>query len=72
MTSTESRAGTVFKAVHRDSRATIFWHLDGAYLGETTELHDIEARPGVGKHVLTIVDGNGEEVVRTFTCLSEE
>ena len=63
---------TVFKAVHRDPRATIFWHLDGAYLGETTELHDIDARPGVGTHVLTIVDGNGEEVVRTFTCLSGE
>jgi penicillin-binding protein 1C len=63
---------TVFKAVHRDPRATIFWHLDGTYLGETTELHDIEARPGIGKHVLTIVDGNGEEVVRTFTCLSGE
>ncbi|OHD74135.1 MAG: hypothetical protein A2177_03820 [Spirochaetes bacterium RBG_13_68_11] len=63
---------TVFKAVHRDPRAAIFWHLDGAYLGETTELHDIEARPGIGKHVLTIVDGNGEEVARTFTCLSGE
>ena len=62
---------TVFKAVRRDPRATIFWHLDGAYLGETTELHDIEARPGIGKHVLTIVDASGEEVVRTFTCLSE-
>ena len=63
---------TVFKAVHRDPRATIFWHLDGVYLGETTELHDIDARPGIGTHVLTIVDGNGEEVVRTFTCLSGE
>jgi len=63
---------TVFRAVHRDPRAAIFWHLDGAYLGETTELHDIEARPGIGKHVLTVVDGNGEEVVRTFTCLSGE
>lgn len=63
---------TVFRAVHRDPRATIYWHLDGEYLGETTELHDREARPGIGEHVLTIVDGNGEEVVRTFTCLSEE
>jgi penicillin-binding protein 1C len=63
---------TVFRAVHRDPRATIFWHLDGAYLGETTELHEIEARPGVGTHVLTIVDESGEEVVRTFTCLSGE
>jgi hypothetical protein len=31
----------------------------------------MEARPGVGVHALTIVDGNGEEVVRTFTCLSD-
>jgi penicillin-binding protein 1C len=63
---------TVFKAVHRDPRATIFWHLDGVYLGETSELHEIEVRPGAGQHVLTIVDANGEEVVRTFTCLSSE
>jgi len=63
---------TVFRAVHRDPRATIFWHLDGAYLGETTELHEIEARPGVGTHVLTVVDASGEEVVRTFGCLSGE
>jgi penicillin-binding protein 1C len=63
---------TVFKAVHRDPRATIFWHLDGAYLGETTEFHEIEARPAAGTHVLTLVDASGEEVVRTFTCLSDE
>jgi penicillin-binding protein 1C len=62
---------TVLKAVHRDPRAAIFWHLDGAYLGETVELNEIEARPGIGKHVLTVVDENGEEVVRTFSCLSE-
>ena len=63
---------TVFHAAHRNPRATIFWHMDGQYLGETTELHDREARPGPGAHSLTLVDETGEELVRTFTCLSEK
>ena len=63
---------TVFHAAHRNPRATIFWHMDGEYLGETTELHDREARPGPGAHTLTLVDDTGEELVRTFTCLSEK
>jgi penicillin-binding protein 1C len=63
---------TVFRAAHRNPRATIFWHLDGAYLGETTEIHDMESRPGPGEHTLTLVDERGEEFVRTFRCLSEK
>jgi penicillin-binding protein 1C len=63
---------TIFRATHRNIHATIFWHLDGEYLGETTEIHDMEARPGPGAHVLTLVDDRGEEYVRTFTCLSEK
>jgi penicillin-binding protein 1C len=63
---------TVFRAAHRNPRAAIFWHLDGEYLGETTEIHDMEARPGPGKHILTLVDERGEECVRTFWCLSRK
>ena len=63
---------TVFRAAHRNPRAVIFWHMDGQYLGETTELHDREARPGPGPHTLTLVDETGEESVRTFTCLSQK
>ena len=63
---------TIFRATHRNIHATIFWHLDGEYLGETTEIHDMEARPGPGAHTLTLVDDRGEEYVRTFTCLSEK
>ncbi len=63
---------TVLRAAHRNPRATIFWYLDGAYLGETTELHDMEVRPGAGQHLLTLVDETGEEIARTFTCLSKD
>jgi penicillin-binding protein 1C len=62
---------TVFRAAHRNPRAVVFWHMDGRYLGETVELHDMEARPGPGGHTLTLVDEAGEETVRTFTCLSQ-
>jgi penicillin-binding protein 1C len=62
---------TVFRAAHRNPRAAVFWHLDGEYLGETVEIHDMEARPGPGVHVLTLVDETGEECVRSFECLSE-
>jgi penicillin-binding protein 1C len=46
--------------------------MDGQYLGETTEMHDMEARPGPGLHTLTLVDETGEELVRSFSCLSEK
>jgi penicillin-binding protein 1C len=62
----------LFHATHRDARATIYWHLDGEYLGETTEFHFIEARPSAGRHLITIVDGSGEELTREFVCLSEK
>ncbi len=63
---------TVFRAAHSNPRAVVFWHMDGQYLGETVELHDMEARPGPGPHVLTLVDEAGEETVRAFTCLSQK
>jgi penicillin-binding protein 1C len=63
---------TVFAAAHRDPEATVFWHLDGAYLGSTRGAHRIEARPAPGKHVLTVVDDAGRSVSRAFEILSKE
>lgn len=62
----------VFSAAHRDSGATLFWHLDGAYLGSTQGVHKLESRPAPGRHVLTIVDEAGRSVSRSFTVLSKE
>ncbi|HRZ90465.1 MAG TPA: penicillin-binding transpeptidase domain-containing protein, partial [Spirochaetia bacterium] len=43
----------VFRAVHRDPRARLFWHLDGEYLGETSgPEHRLEVRPARGRSVL--------------------
>ena len=60
----------VFQAAHRDAGETIYWHLDDRYMGETTVFHDLEARPGTGIHTITLVDGKGNRISRTFEILS--
>lgn len=63
---------TVFRAVHRDPEATIFWHLDDQYLGQTSLDHRFELRPSYGEHSITLVDSSGQRISRRFTILSEE
>lgn len=49
----------VMKAACRDAEATLFWHLDDSYLGQTHGNHELAITPTAGEHWLTIVDGNG-------------
>ncbi|MCA1950853.1 MAG: penicillin-binding protein 1C [Treponema sp.] len=61
----------VCTATHRRADAVLFWHLDDQYVGSTRSIHQIELRPGLGEHILTIVDETGAAVRRKFTILSE-
>jgi len=49
----------VFKVACRDADATLFWHLDDNYLGQTQRLHELAVTPSIGQHWLTIVDTHG-------------
>ena len=62
-----SEGGAVFQAVHRDPNATLYWHLDDTYLGETRLLHQMRLSPAPGKHTVTVVDGDGNSVSVGFT-----
>lgn len=66
------RGRTVFEAAHRDIHATIYWHLDGKYLGATRDIHQIALAPKPGEHMVTLVDENGERVQRKFAVLAKE
>lgn len=68
----ETRGKVIFKVAHRQSNATIFWHLDDLYLGATTTFHQMGLSPDPGKHKLTLIDSKGESLVRTFTISSKE
>lgn len=62
-----SPGGAVFQVVHRDAGATLYWHLDDDYLGETRIIHQMKLTPSPGKHTVTVVDGDGNSVSAGFT-----
>lgn len=66
------KSSVVFQAKHSNNMATIFWHIDNTYYGETTGNHDIVLDLQKGKHQLTIVDKLGETKSVNFEILSEK
>jgi len=57
----------IFKLAHRNTQATVYWSLDGRYIGSTTQLHQMELRPDQGLHKLNLVDQNGESLNLKFS-----
>ena len=66
-----SRGRVIFNAAHRQTGVKIFWHLDDHYVGETKDFHQMALNPPPGKHILTLVDGNGNKVRVGFEVLSK-
>lgn len=63
----DGRKGQViFQAAHRRKDATLFWHLDNIYLGNTRDIHQMTASPSPGNHKLLIVDEMGNSSSRNF------
>jgi len=57
----------VLKVACRDADATLFWHLDDNYIGQTQGLHELAVMPCLGQHWLTIVDQHGARKSILFT-----
>ncbi len=66
-----ARSNCVFKAAHKNNTATIFWHLDGNYIGSTQKFHQLSLAPKKGLHVLELTDDNGESVVCKFEVIDK-
>jgi len=67
----EKKGKTIFEAVHRDSNALLYWHLDEEYLGATQTFHQmpLDIRPGM--HLITVVDEQGNQLSRSFEVLGK-
>ncbi len=61
----------VLEAAHRNKNATIYWHLDGIFIGTTTDVHQMAVSPNYGKHTVVIVDDDANSVSRSFEVVSE-
>ena len=59
--------GAVFRVAHRKTDATLWWHLDQSYIGETRYIHELRLAPGPGTHILTVVDQEGNTAAVRFT-----
>ena len=61
------KEGIVFRAAHHRSDATLWWHLDNTYVGETRLRHELLLSPAPGPHALTVVDDEGGTAAVRFT-----
>jgi penicillin-binding protein 1C len=60
---------TVFQVAHRKANAVIYWHLDEKYIGSTSKIHEFGLSPEPGKHILTLVDEEGEMLTQNFEII---
>ena len=60
---------TVFKVAHRNPETVIYWHLDEQYKGSTQTFHHQALNPAPGRHLLTLVDENGYQLIQEFEVL---
>ncbi|WP_449439139.1 hypothetical protein [Pedobacter steynii] len=67
-----TRGKIVLNATHRNAKARIYWHIDNDYVATTSNYHQLAVSPTPGKHILTLVDENGERLVQHFTVLEKE
>ncbi len=59
----------IFQLAHRDPAVSVYWHLDGVFIGATRGTHRLAVNPGEGEHTLTIVDENGQSLEEHFTVI---
>jgi len=59
--------GAVFRAAHADPGATLYWHIDDEFVGETRGEHEMRVDPPRGEHRLTLIDEQGARRVSLFT-----
>ena len=63
---------TVFKIAHRTPETEVHWHLDNEYLGSTKNFHHLELNPSSGKHLLTLVDDSGNQLIQRFEIIRKK
>ncbi len=61
----------VFELVHRQKKATVFWHLDEKYLGTTSGIHQFALNPEKGWHTINVTDNLGNQISKRFQVVSE-
>lgn len=68
-TLTGQLSSVLFEATHRQSGVSVFWHVDGTYIGVTKGTHRLAVTPDAGQHTLTLVDEQGITLQTKFSVV---
>ncbi len=66
------KGNTVFSATHKNPNAKLFWHIDDVFMATTEKFHQLAVNPSVGKHILTVVDAEGNSATKEFEIIEKE
>lgn len=65
------KGSVIFEAAVNNPGSTVYWDLDGEYLGSTEKEHKFSASPRPGMHTLTLTDSTGSIRKRNFKVIAE-
>jgi len=54
----------VFRLAHSIPDIKVFWYVDTHFIGTTQTFHEMAIHPKVGKHIITAIDEQGNEIKR--------
>lgn len=57
----------VFELVHNNKNATVWWHLDGKFIGISHQIHQTAQSPAFGQHTLSVIDDEGQIINTRFS-----
>lgn len=63
------RGRVIFEAAHRNPEKKIFWSIDESIVSETRYHHQITLLPSKGKHILSLVDEDGNRLSTEFEVI---
>jgi penicillin-binding protein 1C len=66
-----NRSRCIFKATHKNANETLYWYLDGTYIGSTKKFHQLSHLPNAGLHSLEITDSFGETAQCKFEVIEK-
>jgi penicillin-binding protein 1C len=59
----------IFELAHQNKAAKVFWYVDGDYVGQTEETHQIAIQSSIGSHEMYVVDESGNYLSVAFNVI---
>lgn len=62
----------IFEIAYNQPEKSLFWYLDGKYVGTTQNIHKLALKPEPGRHRITVSDTEGNRIQKYITIVNKE